>query len=161
MKYGPIICNPNSEEAKKLVGKKIVGCWSYKTIENMPDELIEKTLLRISGSVNPFEVDGTKFTFIREVIEENPTYRPYESMEEMLKDFNERFRIPTPASPQLSIPFIWVESKSDNGTAYLVNGYDESTVFEVLVGNDWCGTGDLLEYYTYLDGSPVGKEVTE
>lgn len=156
IKYGPIICNPNSEEAKELVGKKIVGSWSYNTLENMPDELIEKTLLRIGDSTNPFVVDDTKFTFIREVIHEDE-YRRYSSIMEMLHDYVDRFNKGRPW-PKHSLPPIWLKHKYIGNIVLLCEV--NPVCNQVYIGSmGLIDLSSLFANYTYLDGTPVGKEV--
>lgn len=155
MKYGPIICNPNSEEAKRLVGKKIVGCWSYNTLDNMSDELIEKTLLRIGCSVNPFVVDDTKFTFIREVIDDSPKYRPYETVDELVADWKAKASTRF-VSHDLRMPPIWVKKTLER---WMITGFDKDGGCNVFIGYYWVTLEELFEKFTYLDGTPCGKEV--
>jgi len=80
-----------------------------------------------------------------------PTYRPYESVEEMVEDFEKRFQ-PKPYSqrPMYTMPLIWVRYKESRATklyGYLIN--------------------DSLELKAdfrrleYLDGTPFGKLVEE
>lgn len=157
MKYGPIICDPNSEEAKALIGKKILGGYNYVDTDCGVGELL--TLDSIDASYqSPFlghTTSGTKYTytFIREAVEEPPEYRPYKDTDEMVEDFKKRFCKHT-TIPQDAMPLIWVTFP--NGPKEIVSAFGKNTVW--LNGDCF-----MLDYifetgYTYLDGSPVGKE---
>lgn len=154
IKYGPVICNPYSEEAKELVGKEIIGGWSYASLAETPDDYMVTTLRRIGRYKDPFEVDGSKFSFVREVFKEEPMFRPYKSCEEMVEDFRKRFCSHT-TIPQFSMPLIWIKGKG-SGHTFLVNAYLTGTV---KFGGISFTLDDLFNKLTYLDGSPIGKEV--
>lgn len=148
MKYGPIIFDPTSEEAKALIGKKVVGGWSFVAIKTTPEACTTATLSHIYNSGNPF--DG--FTFIREIIEDKPTYRPYESCDEMIGDYRDRNGFPSTSNPKFPMPLIWVKTDT---TTELVTAYEDGIA---CVCGEWMALDDMFNYYTYLDGSPVGKE---
>ena len=79
-------------------------------------------------------------------------YRPYESPAEMIVDFIDRFKVNCPSYCE---PLIWVKGKGTDNRylvfAFCENGIefndDEPFEFE-----------PLFDCYTYLDGSPCGKE---
>lgn len=165
MKYGPIICDPNSEEAKNLIGKKVVASDYYARISEISELMdfdplapIEGQLIEVSGTtIIPFRVKGSvsecAYTFIREVIDEAPQYRPYKDTEEMVEDFKERFEDKIFTSP-IEIPTIWFMNKGSKHR-FLVTGFLEEGVITFCYSIEW---EELFENYTYLDGSPVGKE---
>lgn len=155
VRYGEIICDPTSEEAKKLVGKTVIASNVFTDIME-PKWFGRNTLLEInSGDVYPFKVGDSNviytYTFIREVIEDEPKYRPYKDTDEMVSDFCERFGF---EETDFAVPMIWIRNKVSNARKLL-------TYF----GDDYVKASDvmhdvsyLLHDYTYLDGSPVGKE---
>lgn len=154
MKYGPIICNPDSEEAKALIGKKVVVGNTYTAIDRCTCQLRHITLVSINSA--GFYVDGGTYPFIREVIEEKPKYRPYKDTEEMVEDFKKRFCGHT-TIPQYSLPLIWIKGKGPNHT-FLVHAYLTGAV---KIGGNSFPLGALFAQFTYLDGSSVGMEVSE
>ena len=89
---------------------------------------------------------------IFEKVKKEPKYRPYNDTNEMIADLKEHGR----NWFALSMPLIWV--KNGNDEKYLITEY-----FDDSVGLFSCNETltELFEDYTYLDGSPCGKEVTE
>lgn len=73
-----------------------------------------------------------------------PKYRPYESVDEWVKDFDERF---PSKRPEYSMPLIWMKDKT-SGSVRLV---DILSSLSDLKG--------YFRYYNYLDGTTVGKKV--
>jgi hypothetical protein len=83
-----------------------------------------------------------------------PRYRPYKDTDEMIADWKERFKKNWSGT---SMPLIWIWD-NDKVEKTLVTGFrwkDISTKDEIITMTS------LFEFYTYLDGSPCGKEVTE
>lgn len=87
-----------------------------------------------------------------------PTYRPYESADELIADYKARFNVD---NPPYTMPQIWVKqinSLRDKGS--LIVSFDQDRVW--LGAHDRANDFDnLFSKYTYLDGSPVGKLVEE
>lgn len=166
MKYGPIICDPTSEEAKRLIGKKVVASDYYTRISEISELMdwdplapIEGQLIEVSGTtIIPFRVKGSvsecAYTFIREVIEEPPQYRPYVDTTEMAEDFKKRFCSHT-TIPQYAMPLIWLTPRG--GGKHLVTDFSCSgELIKCMDGYE--SLDEVFDLYTYLDGSPVGKE---
>ena len=83
-------------------------------------------------------------------------YRPYESPAEMIVDFIDRFKVNCPSYCE---PLIWVKDK-DVDRRTLVSAFREDSVnidFNPFI----IGFEQLLNDYTYLDGSPCGMEEKE
>lgn len=78
-------------------------------------------------------------------IKPESTYRPYKDTDEMIEDFKRRAEI---ATNEMSLPWIWIMSKKD-GYRYLLSIFGTVTV-------DGTNFSDLLDDFTYLDGSPCG-----
>jgi len=72
-------------------------------------------------------------------------YRPYNDSNEMVEDFKRRAGI---ATNEMFLPMIYIKSK-DNGCRFLLNTFGAISVDGIL----FC---DLLDRYTFLDGSPCG-----
>ena len=158
IKYGPVICNPYSEEAKELVGKEIIGGWSYASLVETPDDYMVTTLRRIGRYKDPFEVDGSKFSFIREAIHDDE-YIKYASIKEMLNDYVDRFNKGKPW-PKNTLPPVWLKHKYIGNIVLLCE-------FNPVCNQVYIGSMGLIDLsslfanYTYLDGTPVGKETKE
>lgn len=73
MKYGKVLTCEDLEEAKKLIGKKVIyGDVLYNLIM-LPGDRATALLKGISQhSICPFTISSGNFQFIREVIEEEP-----------------------------------------------------------------------------------------
>lgn len=80
-------------------------------------------------------------------------FRPYKDTEEMFDDYCERFHV---TRTDYGEPFIWIKSKC--GIKYLISAIAESHIWTVNATNNM---DELLELFTYKDGSPCGKEVEE
>lgn len=78
---------------------------------------------------------------------QEPFYRPYESTDEMISDFKERFKVNV---PEYGIPFIWVKNEAKQ--SQLVTGFSKNAI-------ESCGSiklDSLFKRFTYLDGTPCG-----
>lgn len=81
MRFGNVIMDAKSEEAKALIGKKVIGCKCFYIINEMPNRFTPCILKKINYRDNsPFLVaylddDGWEdwyedYTFIREVVDD-------------------------------------------------------------------------------------------
>lgn len=92
-------------------------------------------------------------------VKEEPKFRPYENTEEMINDFCERSGA---KRSKMGEPFIWVKLKNpalkELKIREMVVGV---TTKEVAIGNgnEEYNMDELFETYTFLDGSPCGKEI--
>lgn len=86
-------------------------------------------------------------------IKPEKTFRPYKNADEMIEDWVNRFGVGV--WPSIAMPLIWVRFKDANAP-YLVCGYLRSCV---AIGVARPSFSELLDDYTYLDGSPCGKEM--
>lgn len=117
------------------------------------DEGKQIQLLCVDGSwrdTNPCW-NWSEFNYRIKPEPKEPTYRPYESIDEMVADYERRFQ-PKPYSqrPMFTMPLIWVRVKASNEIMLY-------TVFNETKYSFMCG----FEYYEYLDGTPFGKLVEE
>lgn len=83
--------------------------------------------------------------------------RPYKNMDEMVEDFKERFNVNV---PPYEMPLILLKTKGADKKYLIVNFASALTIchnVEVYTP----ALEDLVEGYTYLDGSPCGIEEDE
>jgi len=162
MKFGEILTWETRDKA--IFGKKYVFSDKYKALVDIKEHGGERILLYHNDvkidtmtftkdtdspfySGNPSEI-GTMFQFILEILDEEPQYRPYESCDEMIADFKERFKDYEEA--KFRIPLIWTRGR-DNPVPSLIDCFsyfDEETFISYF---DGC----VYE----IDGSPVGKRI--
>lgn len=84
-------------------------------------------------------------------------FRPYKNTDEMVEDFKERFNVNV---PPYEMPLIWVKTKGADKKYLIVRFASALTIchnIEVYTPM----LEDLVEDYTYLDGSPCGIEEDE
>lgn len=86
-------------------------------------------------------------------IKPESTYRQYKSIEEMIKDINER-RVAIQNPP---FSGIWLKNK-EYDIVVLITGMDnlDSDKPEILLGENWVTLTTAFNNYTYLDGTPFG-----
>ena len=94
------------------------------------------------------ECDGIIFKEAKK----EPMYRPYNDTDEMIADWMERFGT---YDTKVVMPPIWLMCGE---TRSMVTDYLPDFVYAYATS---LTMRDLYEDYTYLDGSPCGKEVTE
>lgn len=145
MKYGEVL--DFRTQNKAVVGKKYIFSDELWVLVNNPKILQKLSLMDVlSENSMPFvSSTGYRYQFIREIIEEEPKYRPYKNTDEMIEDFKQRAKI---ATREMSLPLIWVKSK-DSDFRYLLSDFGTVAV-------DAINFIELLDDYTYLDGSPCG-----
>lgn len=85
-----------------------------------------------------------------------PEYKPYESVEEFIQDYQERFPTAVPR-PTNTMPLIWLRRRTQEKIELAISFRG----CEVQLGRGFWGMSELFEYWTYLDGTPVGMEVKE
>lgn len=87
-------------------------------------------------------------------IKPEETYRPYESLDEMIADFKNRFCVIVPPE---AMPWMWVKNV-DTNLKQLIVGFDEDNdrMQNVYIGMVWYNLQALFAGFTYLDGTPCG-----
>ena len=157
--YKDIIIDPTSEEAKNAIGKK---CYMYDS----PTMLLKmansndgaRTLESIDESDYPFNDKefGNEWTCIIVKKEEpKPEYIPFQDGREF---FNSYLSVESRLEKEdyfLSNHGIWLKDKTSK--AY----YMVTKIWDIGDDSDEISWKELLEYYTFLDGSPCGKEVKD
>lgn len=177
--YKDIIIDPTSEEAKNAIGKK---CYMYDSptmllkMANSDDGA--RTLESIDESDYPFNDKefGSEWTCIIVKKEEpKPEYVPFEAGNEFLAAYcnNETEKLYT-IYRDLASHGIWLKAKYADDALFMVTeiwsygvvfSCDMKTTEELegkyLTINEVTTWEQLLKRYTFLDGSPCGKEVKE
>lgn len=152
MKYGKIFDCRNRDEAK--VEGRYAFCDVLQNIVEMKEGMyFDGHLKSIRDDPYPFQSEhGHNWQFIREIIGETK-YRPYKDTDEMIADWKERNK---GNWAETSMPLIWVKGK--NGEKHLLTDYSD---WSVESSYDKISMTALFKDYTYLNGSPCGKEVIE
>ena len=156
--YKDIIIHPTSEEAKNAIGKK---CYMYDSptmllkMANSDDDA--RTLESIDESDYPFNDKefGSEWTCIIVKKEEPKKYVPFENGQEF---FNSYLSVESRLEKEdyfLSNHGIWLKDKTSK--AY----YMVTKIWDIGDDSDEISWKELLEYYTFLDDSPCGKEVED
>lgn len=96
---------------------------------------------------NFIECDGIIFKKVKK----KPSYRPYKDTDELIADCESRFNKISAAN---SMPLIWV---MNDKVKAIITDYAK---YAVSVFGAFHSLETLYKEFTYLDGSPCGKEVT-
>ena len=150
MKYGEILDFRTKDKA--IVGKRYIFSDNLFYISNSPKDFYVSILKKVREDKSlPFLSDHSEsYQFAREIIEEEPKYRPYRDTDELKANFFKD----CPDIDKRHRPAIWVVSH--DGTELEITGfsYDDN---HVLIHNAGAYTmEDLFKDYKYLDGSPCG-----
>ena len=124
---------------------KITTTENYTIEQNAGENQIEGGVVSISGSVAK-------------------QYRPFKDCDELVECWEKKIFIPAMQYTKQKVlfrPGIWVKSKS-YGTDNLITAFDgdaESIGGScVFVQDVWLDMQELFDNFTFLDGSPCGKE---
>ena len=154
--YKDIIIDPTSEEAKNAVGE---GCYFGSNPKTVLDfaNCNEKKFLRVLECIKP-EEDNPFYDYnygfpciIVKKEEPKPKYVPFESENEF---FNSYLSVESRLEKEdylLSNHGIWLKCKASKAY-YMVTKICD------IGDSDEISWEELLEYYTFLDDSPCGKE---
>ena len=154
--YKDIIIDPTSEEAKNAVGE---GCYFGSNPKTVLDfaNCNEKNFLRVLECIKPEEDNpfyDYKYGFPCIIVkkeEPKPVYIPFQDGREF---FNSYLSVESRLEKEdyfLSNHGIWLKDKTSK--AY----YMVTKIWDIGDDSDEISWKELLEYYTFLDGSPCGK----
>ena len=158
--YKDIIIDPTSEEAKNAIGKK---CYMYDSptmllkMANSDDGA--RTLESIDESDYPFNDKefGSEWTCIIVKKEEpKPKYVPFKSKEEFIDAFHYHDNANYSETEDILMNYgMWLKDKNSH-EIFLVTGVFNQSIHICDFDSDesW---GELLNEYTFLDGSPCGR----
>ena len=159
--YADIIMDPNDPRLEDAIGKE---CWlsDYpkkllnSAIYNLPEYLDYLTDIRKEGVCTFVDKKGTKWaSIIIKKEESKPEYIPFQDGREF---FNSYLSVESRLEKEdyfLSNHGIWLKDKTSK--AY----YMVTKIWDIGDDSDEISWKELLEYYTFLDGSPCGKEVKD
>ena len=147
MKFGKVLTYKDIDEAKSLIGKRVVASDTLKLIDS--DEYCfdsvrrQLTLSVVNQGSHPFETtQGMSSQFIREVIDE-PRYEPYDLSDPKVRD---------------SLRGRWYKVE-DTDDEEMVNGFQFSPYTEEWWVNRWDAVGFLKYCHWVDDGTPCGRRV--
>lgn len=151
MKLGKVLTYKNVDEAKKLIGKRVVASdtlFGAENYENLYREALGRGGICLSkvveGNPFPFRVsNGTVYQFIREVLPDKPEYEPYDLSDPKVRD---------------SLRGRWYKVE-DTDDEEMVNGFQFSPYTEEWWVNRWDAVGFLKYCHWVDDGTPCGRRV--
>ena len=165
--YEDIIMDPNDPRLEGAIGKE---CY----FSDYPKKLLESArynsalyldcLTNISKEkACPFvDKNGSGWAVIilkKEELKPKPKYVPFENVTEFLDAYKNAPGCLNEEDYFLSNHGIWLKQKDPKGHVMATETYDNG----VVIGSNMSETpwGELLEYYTFLDGTPCGKLMEE
>ena len=147
MKFGEILDFRTKDKA--VIGKKYAFSDNLFRISNSPEGCSVNFLNKVEEGKNfPFSDRWLGFQFIREIIEEEPKYRPYKDTNELKADFFKEDRLDISKRHR---PAIWIVSS--RGIERQIEGFSS---ISVLINGVYYSMKELFENFTYLDGTPCG-----
>ena len=169
--YENIIINPTKEGIESIIGKEVffhnIPCLCLINA-NERSTIFSGILLEIhKDSCAPFTIKQgdtvNEYSCIiikKEQSEPKPRCIPFENGREFFLSYSCTERLLTEENCFMSNHGIWLKDKDIDGVSYIVT---EIWRDGVVLGSDQHTTiwDDLLYGYTFLDGSPCGKEVEE
>lgn len=147
---------------KKTAGKVPVGSVGYfaDSIEFLEQVVTEEDKSRygLLKKVNPKNSSSRfssrespfNYNYFYKVVGVDPNHIPYDLTDELIDDFKSK------SKSDLEIPNIWVKDKA-TGEKFNITAYSAGFV---TVNSRKYSLKQLFEYFTFLDGSPCGKEGT-
>lgn len=155
MKFGKVLTYKDIDEAKKLIGKKVVASDFYASIcdDDTACDCMYDTLKAVhAGKACPFECNTIYSTqFIREVLPDKPVYvgcyEPYDLTDPKVRD---------------SLRGRWIiYTKGDEYTTEEVSivgfGKQGKDYWKVITGTGEISATELLDYYIFDNGTPCGR----
>ena len=162
-----IIMNPNDPRLEGAIGKKVYFSSDINLIlQRANNDEYEMTLTQVEDvDSEPFTVtdmDGDEIDadFIIIKKEEEPKYVPFKSADEFIDAYdytNHSIENGSVENKLINYGGIWLKDKEMYAKSMVTEIYDDGVILgssqsEIL----W---NKLLENFTFLDGSPCGKEV--
>ena len=160
--YKDIIIDPNSEEAKNAVGKI---CYFSNSPRNILSDIycksaVEGILTNMDDGY--FEVDNEGYwdCIILKKEEPKPQYVPFKSKEEFIEAYHYHDNANYSETEDILMNYgMWLKDKNSH-EIFLVTGVFNQSIHICDFDSDesW---GELLNEFTFLDGSPCGKSMEE
>ena len=166
--YDSIIINPSKEGIESLIGKEVYfEAKPFLCLKAANEKLASSSGILVEvyeDSINPFYVKGKsgsyRYPCIIEKKEEpkpKPKYVPFKNITEFLDAYRNTPGCLNEEAYYLSKNGIWLKDKASKSYCMVTEIWDSG----VTIASDQNMTfwGKLFEAYTFLDGSPCGKEV--
>ena len=161
--YNDIIMDPEDPRLEGAIGKECYfSDYPKKVLDgarNNSSEYLDYLTNIIKEGVCPFvDKKGYGRTLIiikKEEPKPKPKYVPFENVTEFLDAYRNAPGCLNEEDYFLSNHGIWLKDKTSK--AY----YMVTKIWDIGDDSDEISWKELLEYYTFLDGSPCGKEVEE
>ena len=160
--YKDIIIDPTSEEAKNAVGKI---CYFSNSPRNILSDIycnsaVEGILTNMDDGY--FEVDNEGYwdCIILKKEEPKPQYVPFKSKEEFIEAYHYHDNAKYSETEDILLNYgMWLKDKNSH-EIFLVTGVFNQSIHICDFDSDesW---GELLNEFTFIDGSPCGKEVED
>ena len=80
---------------------------------------------------------------------------PFETIDELIRKW-ESMNQGCKNRPSCAMPMIWIKDKNSE-RIYLIIGYEPNDNRPIKIDTKWYSFEDLFEYFTFLDGSAIGK----
>ena len=172
-----IITDPNDPRLEEAIGKKVFSSSDINLLLNRANnDEYEMTLTQVEDvDSEPFTVmntDGTEYDADFIIIKKEPEleYVPFESVDEFINAYdsaNYSVKNGTVENKLLNYGGIWLKDNEIDAYCMVTEIWDTGvvignkniTIGETTVFNDITSWDELLEDFTFLDGSPCGKEV--
>lgn len=168
-----IIMDPKDSRLENAIGKKVYCSSDINLLlHRANNDEYEMTLTQVEDvDSEPFTVmntDGTEYDadFIIIKKEEEPEYIPFESVEEFLDEYflnKEKYT----TGILLKLEGVWLREKETGALCMATEIWDEGlvigdtklTIIGTDVFNDMMEWDELFSKYSFVDGTPCGKEV--
>ena len=160
--YNDIIMDPEDPRLEGAIGKECYFSDYPKkllnsAIYNLPEYLDYLTDIRKEGVCTFVDKKGTKWaSIIIKKEEPKPKYVPFESKEEFIEAFHYHDNANYSETEDILMNYgMWLKDKNSH-EIFLVTGVFNQSIHICDFDSDesW---GELLNEYTFLDGSPCGR----
>ena len=167
--YSNIIIDPTKEGIESLIGKEVY----YHNFPIMCLDCANKGLIVNFGILTEIRKDNTlpfiinqngliceKACIIEKKEEPKPEYVPFESKEEFIEAFHYHDNSKYSETEDILMNYgMWLKDKNSH-EIFLVTGVFNQSIHICDFDSDesW---GELLNEFTFLDGTPCGKEVED
>ena len=183
--YDSVIIDPNKEGVESLIGKEVY----FSDIPNICLENANKNDISYFGTLERIRKDGNNPFMVKSILsttywsciipkkeEPKPKYVHFENAEEFLDAYyrNETKKLDG-IYRYLATRGIWIKGKGTYNSYYMITElWDDGVIIgdskinttkvssdRYFTANDITDWHELYDKYTFLDGSPCGKEVKD
>ncbi len=177
--YDNVLINPSKEGIESLIGKEVYfhnnPCLCLDAANKNSTVNLGILIKICKDSINPFVIEKESGFFaypciIEKKEEPKPEYVPFENAEEFLNAYdytNHSVENGSVENKLINYGGIWLKDSEIDAYCMVTEIWDTGvvignkniTIGETTVFNDITSWDELLEYFTFLYGTPCGKEV--